>query len=132
MPIRDDLMIMAAFTYGLLKGELFRNLVGQHWNNAEELLRKVNRFLRQEDERAEKIRMEKRVRPPKRKERTPMLARTLGCDNPSGTKRYSRMVWLDTRRCHNRANPYRHETYDVRPQKYVKKDNSRKAQRRYI
>lgn len=45
-------MIIGAFTYTLLKGELLRKLVGREWFNAEELMRKINRFFRQEDESA--------------------------------------------------------------------------------
>ena len=60
MPTRDDPMIIAAFTYGLLEGELFRKLVGKEFSNAEEMIRKINRFLRQEAESAEKAKMEGR------------------------------------------------------------------------
>ena len=46
MPTRDDPMIIATFTYGLLEGDLFQKLVGKEFSNAEEMIRKVNRFLR--------------------------------------------------------------------------------------
>ena len=58
MPTRDDPMIIAAFTYGLLEGDLFRKLVGKEFSNAEEMIRKINRFLRQEAESAEKAKTE--------------------------------------------------------------------------
>lgn len=58
MPTQDNPMIIAEFTYGLLEGELFQKLVGREWVNAEEMIRKVNRFLRQEAESAEKARIE--------------------------------------------------------------------------
>nr|KAJ0211780.1 hypothetical protein LSAT_V11C400203710 [Lactuca sativa] len=51
-------MIIAAFTYRLLERELFRKLVGQEWANVEEMIQKVNRFLRQEAKSAKKARME--------------------------------------------------------------------------
>lgn len=52
MPTRDEPMIIAVFTHGLLEGELFRELAGKEWVNVEEMIRKVNRFLRHEAERA--------------------------------------------------------------------------------
>lgn len=55
MPTMNDTMIIDAFTYVVLDGELFRKLFGRYWVNAEEMIRKVNNFLRQEDESAEKI-----------------------------------------------------------------------------
>lgn len=33
MPTKDDLMIIAALTYRLLEGKLFRELVGREWAN---------------------------------------------------------------------------------------------------
>lgn len=50
MPTRDDFMIIAAFTYMLLEGDLFCKLVGRERVNVEEMIRKVNRFLRKEEE----------------------------------------------------------------------------------
>ncbi|KAL4580201.1 hypothetical protein LXL04_016385 [Taraxacum kok-saghyz] len=58
MPTRNDPMIIAVFTYGLLEGELFRKLVGKEFYSAEEMIVKVNRFLRQETESAEKAKSE--------------------------------------------------------------------------
>ena len=61
MPTRDNPMIIAAFTYVLLEGDLFRKLVGKEFHNAKEMIRKFNRFLRQEAESAEKAKMEGKV-----------------------------------------------------------------------
>ena len=60
-------MIIAAFTYELLEWELFRKMVGREWANAEEMIQKVNRFLRQEAESDEKARMEGKARAGKAK-----------------------------------------------------------------
>ncbi|KAL4580286.1 hypothetical protein LXL04_016473 [Taraxacum kok-saghyz] len=68
MPIRDDHMIIAAFTYGLRGWELFKLLVDRKWRNAEEMIEIVNRFLRQESKNAEKLRSEGRA--PDGEERT--------------------------------------------------------------
>lgn len=47
MLTRYESMIITAFTYDLLEGELLRKLVRSEWTNIEEMIRKVNRFLRQ-------------------------------------------------------------------------------------
>lgn len=47
-------MIIEPFTYGLLEGKLFRKLVGWEWVNIEEMICKVNRFLRQEAKKCRK------------------------------------------------------------------------------
>lgn len=46
MLTRNNSMIIATFTYSLLEGDLFWKLVGREWVNAEEMIRKVNQFLR--------------------------------------------------------------------------------------
>lgn len=55
MTTRDDPMIIAAFIYDLVEGELFKKLVGREWGNIEEMIRKINRFFGQEDGSAEKV-----------------------------------------------------------------------------
>lgn len=54
-------MIIVAFTYGLLEGDLFLKLMVQYWINAEEMIRKVNHFLRHEVESAEKTNTERKA-----------------------------------------------------------------------
>lgn len=58
MPTRDKPMIITAFTYGLLEGELFMNLVGRKFLNSMEMIWKINRFLRKKAKSTEKARME--------------------------------------------------------------------------
>lgn len=67
-----------------------------------------------------KICMEKRMNPSERKEIAPTLAQTLSQDNPDITRRYSCTEWLDRGEYRSRSNPYRHEAYDVKPQKEMK------------
>lgn len=56
MLTRDDPVIIAAFTYGILERDLFRKFVGREWVDEEEIIRKVNHFLRKEAEREENAR----------------------------------------------------------------------------
>ena len=47
-------MIITSFTYGLLEGKLFRKSVGRDWANAEDMITKIHKFLRQEDKGSKK------------------------------------------------------------------------------
>lgn len=93
MPTRDDPMIIAAFTYGLLEGELFRKLVGWEWANVEDMIRKFDWFLRQEDESSEKARTDGKARAGKQKRKSEL----------QGTHLSHKGCPAITRECHTRA-----------------------------
>ena len=114
MPTRDDPMIIAAFTYGLLEGDLFRKLVGKEFHNAEEMIRKINRFLRQEAESAEKAKMEGKTTGVTNRKFVPMGTRRnnqLGDQHNFG--RYPQPRFRGRGRLDNRIAPYHQEAYDV-------------------
>ena len=107
-------MIIAAFTYGLLEGDLFRKLVGKEFHNAEEMIRKINRFLRQEAESTEKAKMEGKTTGTTNKKFVPMGA---GRNNQLGNQhkfgRYPQPGFRGRGRPNGRFTPYRQEAYDV-------------------
>ena len=122
MPTRDDPMIIAAFTYGLLEGELFRKLVGKEFYSAEEMIVKINRFLRQEAESAEKAKSEGKRTPVKDKREGPYG------NNHGGHSRFPRGQNSPGRgrgRHPDRYTPYKPENFEINSFKSNPKINKR-------